>query len=107
MEQVVRFYEDQSRQLFGREIPQVLLLHAYALNADHLDRLLSLLRDRGYRFVSLEEVLADPAYDSEDAYVGPGGITWLHRWAISRDVDRSMFAGEPRVPGWVREALDR
>jgi peptidoglycan/xylan/chitin deacetylase (PgdA/CDA1 family) len=106
MERVVRFYEDQSRQLLGREIPQVLLLHAYALNADHLDRLLSRLRSRGYRFVPLEEALADPAYDSEDTYVGPGGITWLHRWAITRNVDRSMFAGEPEVPEWVRRALE-
>jgi peptidoglycan/xylan/chitin deacetylase (PgdA/CDA1 family) len=106
MERVVRFYEDQSRQLFGREIPQVLLLHAYALNADHLDRLLNRLHGRGYRFIPLDEALADPAYASEDTYVGPGGITWLHRWAITRNVDRSMFAGEPDVPEWVRRALE-
>ena len=37
---VVAFYEGQAEALVGRPIPQVLLVHAYALNADHLGRLL-------------------------------------------------------------------
>ena len=103
MEAMVEFYEGQSRALFEREIPQVLLVHANDLNADHLPALLARLRQRGYRFVDLEDALADPAYDSPDTYVGRGGITWLHRWAITRRVDRSIFAGEPTTPEWVKE----
>ena len=103
MERMVAYYEHQSRGLFEREIPQVLLLHANALNADHLAPLLDRLEARGYRFVDLESALEDPAYASPDTYTGPGGITWLHRWAISRDVDRRLFAGEPRTPKWVQE----
>lgn len=45
--------------------------------------------------------LADPAYASPDTYPGPGGITWLHRWAITRGVDRAVFAGEPEAPDRV------
>ncbi len=103
MERMVEFYEGQSRALFGREIPQILLLHANALNGHHLHSLLARIRQRGYRFIDLETALADPAYDSPDTYVGAGGITWLHRWAITRDVDRSMFRGEPATPEWVQE----
>ncbi len=103
MERMVEYYEGQSRALFEREIPQILLVHANALNAHHLDRLMARLRQRGYRFVDLETALRDPAYESPDTYVGPGGITWLHRWAITRDVDRSMFRGEPVTPRWVQE----
>ena len=62
---------------------------------NHLSKLIDSLRLRGYRFVALDAALEDPAYTSEDTYVGPGGITWLHRWAITRDVDRSLFRGEP------------
>ncbi|MDX1645411.1 MAG: polysaccharide deacetylase family protein, partial [Thermoanaerobaculia bacterium] len=103
MEAMVAYYEGQSRALFGREIPQVLLLHANDLNADHLPELIDRLRQRGYRFVDLSTALEDPAYDSPDEYVGQGGITWLHRWALTRDVDRAAFAGEPRTPEWVEE----
>ncbi len=103
MEQMVEYYEGQSRALFGREIPQILLFHANALNGHHLDALLARIRQRGYRFIDLETALTDPAYDSPDTYVGRGGITWLHRWAITRDVDRSMFRGEPATPEWVQE----
>ncbi len=103
MERMVEYYEGQSRALFEREIPQVLLLHANALNGHHLDRLIAMLERRGYHFIDLETALQDPAYDSPDTYVGRGGITWIHRWAITRGVDRSMFRGEPTTPTWVEE----
>ncbi|MEE8524760.1 MAG: polysaccharide deacetylase, partial [Thermoanaerobaculia bacterium] len=103
MEAMVEYYEGQSLALFEREIPQVLLLHANALNAHHLAPLLKRLVARGYRFVDLDTALADPAYASPDRYIGPGGITWLHRWALTREVDRSIFSGEPATPEWVQE----
>ncbi len=59
--------------------PQVLLLHANALAADHLATLLEGLREDGFRFVSLEEALAHPIYAEEDRYVGPVGMSWLYR----------------------------
>lgn len=55
-----------SRELFSREPPQILLLHANELNADHLGEFLQWLTDRGYRFVPLEEALSDPAYSEPD-----------------------------------------
>ena len=107
MLEVVEYYEGQSRKIVGELIPQSLLVHAYALNADWLDRLLTELEGRGYLWVSLEEALEHPAYarpalGHEASYTGPGGITWLHRWAIAEDLDRSIFRGEPEVPEWVR-----
>ncbi|MDA8017245.1 MAG: polysaccharide deacetylase family protein [Thermoanaerobaculia bacterium] len=103
MVRMVAYYEDQSRQLFEREIPQILLLHANALNADHLPPLVEQLESRGYRFIELDEALGDPAFDSPDRYTGRGGITWIHRWAITRGVDPSMFHGEPATPDWVQD----
>lgn len=101
MERKTAYYEAQSRDLLGREIPQVLLLHANPLNAHAFDRLAAVLAARGYRFVPLEEALADPAYGSPDTYTGPAGISWLHRWALSRGVAPGFFAGEPQAPAWV------
>ncbi len=107
MLEVVAFYEGQAREIVGRAIPQVLLIHASALNADWLDALLEALEARRYRWVSLATALEDAAYDRPaDGYTGPAGITWLHRWAITAGMDRSIFRGEPEVPDWVRQAME-
>jgi peptidoglycan/xylan/chitin deacetylase (PgdA/CDA1 family) len=104
MLEVVSYYEGQSQAIVGRPIPQVLLIHAYALNADWLGELLGRLEARGYRFIPLAEALADPVYGRPiSGYTGAGGITWLHRWAITEGRDRALFAGEPEVPAWVAE----
>ncbi len=102
MLEVVDFYEDQSGQIVGELLPQTLLVHANALNADWLDELLDALAARGYRWVDIETATEHPAYDRPiDGYTGPAGIAWLHRWAITADMDRSIFSGEPTVPAWI------
>jgi predicted alpha/beta superfamily hydrolase/peptidoglycan/xylan/chitin deacetylase (PgdA/CDA1 family) len=104
MLEVVEFYEGQSQRIVGEAIPHSLLIHAYALNADWLDPLLDALEARGYEWVPLEEALEHPVYDRPThGYTGPGGITWLHRSAITEGVDRSAFRGEPEVPSWVED----
>lgn len=107
MRRVVIYYEQQSVALFGREIPQVLLLHANALNATAFDAIARMLRSRRYAFVELDRVLADAAYRTEDSYYGPGGISWIHRWALSEGKGPEFFAGEPDVPAWVAQAAAR
>jgi peptidoglycan/xylan/chitin deacetylase (PgdA/CDA1 family) len=102
MLEVVDYSEGQSEAIVGRFIPQVLLVHAYALNADWLDELLIALERMGYGWVSLEEALEDPVYGRPiDGWTGMGGITWLHRWALTEGLDRSVFKGEPEPPEWV------
>jgi len=96
-------FEALSRTLFGREIPQVLLLHANRLNADHFDSVAAILRRRGYRFVPLEDALRDPAYASRDTYTGPMGLSWLERWAATRGMPLRQA---PRQPAWV-DSLSR
>ncbi|MEM0964163.1 MAG: polysaccharide deacetylase family protein [Bacteroidota bacterium] len=104
MDTTMAYYETLAQQVFGREIAHVLLIHANALNADHLDRLIQVFRQRGYRFVTLDEALADPAYASEDAHAGRAGISWLQRWAIHREVS---FAPEPVTDSWVEALTNR
>jgi peptidoglycan/xylan/chitin deacetylase (PgdA/CDA1 family) len=100
MNEVFDFYERISRRLFGREIPQVLLLHANALNAEYLDDLAAIMRARGYRFITLDQALADAAYRTPDAYVGPRGLSWLQRWAITQN---EAPGEQPAAPDWVRD----
>lgn len=95
------YYRAQARQLFGREISQVLLLHANQLNADSFGQLADALAADGAQFVPLERAVADAAYGSADSYFGPGGISWIHRWAITAGKTREFFAGEPVAPQYI------
>ena len=106
MIEMVIFYEGQSQQLFARNIEHVLLVHANTLNSVWFGALADRLSDMGFEFISLDEALEDSAYASEDRYTGPGGITWLHRWAITREVDPAMFHGEPEPPQFVVELAE-
>ncbi|HEX2203920.1 MAG TPA: hypothetical protein VHG91_11505 [Longimicrobium sp.] len=101
MRESFAFSEDLSRRLLGRELAQVLMLHANALNADWLDELVALLRGRGYAFVPLETAMRDPAYALPDRYTGERGLSWLQRWAITQGKEPGR---EPRAPEWVRSA---
>ena len=103
MEAVTAFFEIRSREVLGYEPPQVLLLHANELNADRLEELAEMLRRRDYRLITLEEALSDPAYRLEANYVGPRGLSWIHRWALERGME---LMTEPREPPWVA-ALNR
>jgi hypothetical protein len=97
------YFEQQSQALLGRELPQVLLLHANELNADTFVALVDAIRARGWRFVALDEALADPAYARRDGYTGAYGPSWIHRWAIADEKPKTYFAGEPETPRWVMD----
>lgn len=107
MSQCIAYYEAQSDSLFGHPIPQTLLIHANTINAYHLGELLTMLKQRGYVFISLDEALTDGAYQSVDHYVGKGGISWLHRWALTRGKKGVFFKGEPEVPASVDELANK
>ncbi len=102
MESTVEFFERRSVEVFGREIPQILLIHANAMNAELLPALLDMFRRRGYRFVTLDSALADPAYRSPEEYAGRNGFSWLHRWSKTKGM---AAKGEPDPPEWVEQAF--
>jgi peptidoglycan/xylan/chitin deacetylase (PgdA/CDA1 family) len=99
------FAERMSRETFGREIPQVFLIHTNEINAAHLSRMLQKLTARGYRFVTLEAALEDPAYATEDVYIGRWGWSWFHRWRVGLDME-PMLREEPDPPAWIMEQYE-
>lgn len=103
------FFEQQSASLFGYEVKQTLLLHGNALNADYFDELVGMMKGRGYKFISLDEALTDKAYNSADTYTGRSGMSWLQRWAITRDhkPTKALFKQEPAVPDFVQKAFEQ
>jgi peptidoglycan/xylan/chitin deacetylase (PgdA/CDA1 family) len=105
MSEVMGYYERMSKSLFGRDIRQVLLIHANVLNADHFDDLAAMFQARGYTFVSLAHAVEDSAYRSADTYNGPSGFSWIHRWAMARGKPRSFYSGSPGVPVDVKQII--
>jgi peptidoglycan/xylan/chitin deacetylase (PgdA/CDA1 family) len=103
MEAKLDYWERQSMKMFGREMAQTLLIHANFINSDYLDDLALMFRKRGYKIVSLDEVLRDEAYKLPDTYIGPAGISWLHRWTLSRGRE-FLVPDEPKVPEFVLKA---
>jgi peptidoglycan/xylan/chitin deacetylase (PgdA/CDA1 family) len=96
------FAERVSPKVFGREIPQTLLIHVNDVTADSLDEMLTRFEERGYKFVTLDEVMADPAYQTKDIFVTKFGPSWLFRWTKSKGMDVD-FGGDPDPPKWVMD----
>jgi peptidoglycan/xylan/chitin deacetylase (PgdA/CDA1 family) len=67
--EAVDYYRGLSHQVYGRDIPYVLLLHDSAFEARMLPRLIELYRSTGFRFVSLSQAERDPSYSDQ---VRPG-----------------------------------
>ena len=102
---VFAYEEQESRNLFKREIPQILLVHDSQLNAECLDALLAQLEKRGYKFISLDEALADPAYAMPDLFIGGVGISWLMRWKVALG-QKPDFEKSPVPPTWVQQGFE-
>ena len=101
MQAELGYYEQRSMALLGYEIPQALLLHASELNADTCTALLSAIRNRGYRFVTLAEATRDPAYRRPDTYTDALGTSWINRWAKTEGRPETFYFGEPPTPQWI------
>ena len=107
-QKVVAWYRTAARQLLGRPIPLVFLLHASRLNADSLDQIDAILRHNGLHAISLDRAIRDRAYRITDAYAGPDGDDWLNRWAgaLHKDLPWDSFPEPPADIVALNDRLD-
>jgi len=103
MEKIFEFFEQLSKESFGYEIKQVLLLHANELNADYFDKLAAMMKRRGYSFITLEEALKDKTYSLPDAQV-ESGLSWIHRWRLAKGL---TLKNEPKEPEFITQLFNR
>lgn len=101
MDGIFAFFEQWSVSVTGHEVKQILLIHASQLNADAMPQLLAMMKRRGYELIALGEALTDEAYTLPDEYVGPMGISIIHRWAMTKGM---TVKWEPESPEWIRSA---
>jgi len=92
----MRVQREVSRQVFGRDISHVLLLHQGAFSARILPDLFALLKKQGYEIVTLEEALSDPAYAEDPDVAVPGGGTLIEHMVVKRGLSWPSMTPKPR-----------
>jgi peptidoglycan/xylan/chitin deacetylase (PgdA/CDA1 family) len=103
MEQKIFHFEKMSQELFERQIPQILLIHANLLNADFVGQLAEIYIKNGYKFATMDQVMADKVYKTPVTKFGKYGISWLDRWALSMGKKGDIFKGDPETPKYVTD----
>jgi hypothetical protein len=94
MQKMLTYYEEYSLDMFQREIAQTMVLTPSRLVADSSDELFGMFEKRGYAFVSMDEALADEAYQTPERLTGNSGISWFKRWASKQG---KLLREEPKV----------
>lgn len=92
-----QFFDSVSVKQYGRHISQIYLCHDNTINADYLDVLVKLLKDKGYGFVSLDEVMQDVAYEQTNVYNKKWGVSWFYRWMNNSKEMKSLMNNEPDI----------
>ena len=95
------YAEKVSQEVFGYDVPQILLIHCNELNSLTLRDSIARMRKRGYSFITLEEAMQDQAYMRPDTFTGPGG-SWLSRTAASMGKDITAIT-KPQFPSWIAD----
>jgi peptidoglycan/xylan/chitin deacetylase (PgdA/CDA1 family) len=103
IEKKLHYYENQSQNLFGRNINQILLLHASWLNSDYIDSLAEMFEKNGYSFLSMDKALEDKLYLTPINIYGNWGISWIDRWALSMGKKGGFFKDDPQTPKYIQK----
>jgi peptidoglycan-N-acetylglucosamine deacetylase len=95
--QLVRFFEQLSQQLYGRQISHIYLCHDNAINTDFLDDIIAGLKNNDYQIVSLDKSLQDRVYDTTSEYYKRWGISWIYRWMNDPSKRLNLMRQEPAL----------
>ena len=106
MSEMFDHYEAYSQEMFGRDIAQTMVLTPSRLITDSADELFGMIEKRGYKFVSMDEALADEAYKTEENFagtretIGKSGISWFERWTLGQG---KKLRDEPKIDAQVQK----
>ena len=100
MSRMFDHYEAYSREMFGRDIAQTMVLTPGRLITDTADEFFEMARKRGYTFITVDEAQGDVAYKTRESFTGEAGISWFERWSMAKG---RPLRDEPRVD----EAIER
>jgi peptidoglycan/xylan/chitin deacetylase (PgdA/CDA1 family) len=85
-----------ARQLYGRDISHVLLLHLGAFSPEILPPLLDMLKRKGFTLVTLEEAQRDAAYADDPDFAAPNTGTLLEQHFDAKHLQYPAVIPKPR-----------
>jgi len=91
----IRKGREDARQLYGRDVSHVMLLHVGSLHVLMLPRLLELLDQRGFELVTLDEAQKDPIYAEDPGLTFEGGRSFLEQVLEARKLESSSPLEHP------------
>ncbi|AKT40528.1 polysaccharide deacetylase family protein [Chondromyces crocatus] len=84
-----------ARQIYGRPIKQILLLHVGAFDARAIDRLLTAYEKEGVRWISLDDALTDPVYAIDTERTSVWGESLLEQIAEGKGAPHAPYIPLP------------
>ncbi|SNS27349.1 Peptidoglycan/xylan/chitin deacetylase, PgdA/CDA1 family [Granulicella rosea] len=85
-EQFMTLFRGLSKDVYGHEIPYVLLMHLGAFDAKMLPELIAMYRSHGFTFVTLEQAQSDPAYAHDPDIALKYGGTLIEQEVAARKI---------------------
>ena len=98
MKKKLLYFESKSKEVFGHNITQTLLIHASLLNADYLGKLAKMYQKQGYSFINQEETLETVEYASPISSYSKRGNSWIFRWGMSQGRAKEIMNGDVETP---------
>jgi peptidoglycan-N-acetylglucosamine deacetylase len=92
----LRFIRRVTREMLGRDIKHVLLLHIGAADADAIDDLLTAFEKEGVRFIDLPTALDDPIYRVDPARPSRAGAAFIYPLAWSKGFKMAELPARPQ-----------
>jgi peptidoglycan/xylan/chitin deacetylase (PgdA/CDA1 family) len=92
----MRVERDLSRQVFGRDINHVMLLHLGSFTSYILPDLFKLLDEDGYEIVTLEEAQSDPVYANDPDVADVTGGTLTELMMLAKKIPWPKISDKPR-----------
>ncbi len=106
----VNHHERTGDGIFGRELPQILLLHANEVGSALWDELFDSLTSMGHRFTPVDDVLSDPIFGETQAYAGEAGLALWDRFEHERRVEEAgaqvAAVLDEQIEAWNRGDLE-
>ena len=88
------YYDNLSQKVLGRSAAHTLLIHYNLLNAVFLKDVLTMFRERGWKWIDAKEAFADPVFQRAPQTL-PAGESLI--WALAKETGR--FDRQLRYPG--------